>query len=309
MLPPSSTPSPTASPVRSSFPFLSPFPLPHPLRFHHSDLSMPCHRESSLTLAHSAPLTTPFALIPVVPNFPLFYVLWRAWSHYKAYRGATYLEQLLKLGMINEKESKELTDVYGARRIAGSGEKEGAPGQAKGMDAAPDGTATPSAMTYESSSASTDSTSTQPSTSTSSSNSTSTTPTPTQSQSQPQSQTNTNDPQTQNTNANETKNPQPKIEPSTPPQSRPSPNSSSPQIHHPNLLLTSDGVQKIAQVFALKPAEVLDMNRAVEQAGLRAKKADEERAGGAVSGGEAQQGAVGGQSEGKGTEWRGNLHR
>ena len=45
-------------------------------------------------------MTFPFALIPVIPNFPFFYILWRAWSHYKAWRGASYLESLLKLGMI-----------------------------------------------------------------------------------------------------------------------------------------------------------------------------------------------------------------
>lgn len=60
----------------------------------------------------SSPLTWPFAIIPIVPNFPLFYVLWRAWSHYKAWRGATYLESLLKLGMITEKPSAQLDDIY-----------------------------------------------------------------------------------------------------------------------------------------------------------------------------------------------------
>lgn len=61
-----------------------------------------------------SPLTWPFAIIPVIPNFPLFYVLWRAWSHYKAWRGATYLDQLLKAGMIVEQPSPELTRFYEA---------------------------------------------------------------------------------------------------------------------------------------------------------------------------------------------------
>lgn len=60
----------------------------------------------------SSPLTWPFAIIPIIPNFPLMYVLWRAWSHYKAWKGAAYLENLLKLGMIVEKPSKALDDIY-----------------------------------------------------------------------------------------------------------------------------------------------------------------------------------------------------
>lgn len=61
---------------------------------------------------YSSPVTWPFAIIPIVPNFPLFYVLWRAWSHYKAWRGATYLEQLIKAGLVVEKECPELTEIY-----------------------------------------------------------------------------------------------------------------------------------------------------------------------------------------------------
>lgn len=57
-------------------------------------------------------MTWPFAIIPIIPNFPLFYVLWRAWSHYKAWRGATYLEQLIKAGLVVEKECPELTEIY-----------------------------------------------------------------------------------------------------------------------------------------------------------------------------------------------------
>ena len=69
----------------------------------------------SLPIANpSSPLTWPFAIIPISPNFPLFYVLWRAWSHYKAWRGATYLDQLLKAGMIVEEPSPELNKFYEA---------------------------------------------------------------------------------------------------------------------------------------------------------------------------------------------------
>ncbi|ORY35712.1 mitochondrial K+-H+ exchange-related-domain-containing protein, partial [Naematelia encephala] len=78
---------------------------------------IPYHRKMMWRSLAFSPVTWPFALIPIIPNFPLFYVLWRAWSHWKAYRGATYLEQLLKSGLIVEKPSLELTQVYRSRGI------------------------------------------------------------------------------------------------------------------------------------------------------------------------------------------------
>lgn len=74
----------------------------------------------------STPLTWPFAIIPIVPNFPLFYVLWRAWSHYKAWRGATYVEALLKGGVITEEDSEVLGKIYTAAAEARGAEPKGA---------------------------------------------------------------------------------------------------------------------------------------------------------------------------------------
>ncbi|KAJ1649199.1 hypothetical protein IWQ61_009638 [Dispira simplex] len=41
------------------------------------------------------PLTATFTLVPIVPNIPFFYNLFRVYSHYRAYRGAEHLGQLL----------------------------------------------------------------------------------------------------------------------------------------------------------------------------------------------------------------------
>lgn len=46
--------------------------------------------------AIGAPLTLPMALVPVVPNVPGFYLLYRAWSNWKAYEGGKHLNYLLK---------------------------------------------------------------------------------------------------------------------------------------------------------------------------------------------------------------------
>ncbi|GAA6015125.1 hypothetical protein JCM10207_003610 [Rhodosporidiobolus poonsookiae] len=55
----------------------------------------PHHRRAMYRCLILSPLTWPFAIIPVVPNFPLFYVLWRAWSHFRAYKASSYLLSLL----------------------------------------------------------------------------------------------------------------------------------------------------------------------------------------------------------------------
>lgn len=191
---------------------------------------------------YRSPLTWPFAIIPILPNFPLFYVLWRAWSHYKAWKGALYLEQLLQRGMIVEQPSKDLDAVYEAKGVvvAPEGSENSAPDstvsgakspsstkqkgqhetvedaadelvkQAKGETGAPDGTATPKSMVFDGKS-----------------------------------------------------------------EGKPTPASSSePAPRHPSVLLATNQVPMLARKFDLRSLEVLDITRAVEQAGIRARRID-----------------------------------
>ncbi|ODO11069.1 hypothetical protein I350_01671 [Cryptococcus amylolentus CBS 6273] len=111
----------------------TPLPPLIPKLHRHLLKRIPYHKKHMTRALVLSPLTWPFAIIPVIPNFPLFYVLWRAWSHYKAWQGATYLENLVKAGLVVEKESAQLTGVYSGegRRIEGgeavsAGEKGGA---------------------------------------------------------------------------------------------------------------------------------------------------------------------------------------
>ena len=46
---------------------------------------------------------------------------------------------------------------------------------------------------------------------------------------------------------------------------------------HPSLLITTEQIPELQKTFDLRPAEVLDITRAVEQADLRAKAADRGR--------------------------------
>ena len=57
--------------------------------------------------SHVAP---PFTAI--IPNFPFFFCVWRAWSHYRAFKASKYLESFLSRGAIDPQPSAELDAIY-----------------------------------------------------------------------------------------------------------------------------------------------------------------------------------------------------
>ncbi|WVF67522.1 hypothetical protein IAT40_002278 [Kwoniella sp. CBS 6097] len=285
---------------------------------------IPYHRKMMWRSLIFTPVTWPFAIIPVIPNFPFFYVLWRAWSHYKAWRGALYLEILLKNGLIVEKEDKQLTEIYAKKAVSsleeggenrapdettskaedGSAVKLGSLGtgvaassseptassdsknltpQAKGETVgSPDGTATPSSMVHQSSSSSTSSSSSSSTASSSSSE---------------------NEKKTSTAKTGTIEQPFP----------APAPGPITSKAHHKSLLLSPSHIPLLAKTFNLRPNEIVDITRALEQADFRARKSDKEKAEkeqqeGQGGDGKGQSGTGAGE-EGKGTEWRGNLHR
>lgn len=75
-------------------------------------------------------------------------------------------------------------------------------------------------------------------------------------------------------------------------------------VRHPSLLLTQAQIPLLQRTFDLRPAEIMDVTRAVEQADLRAKAID--RRNGMDSGIEGKEKGEAGEA---GTQWRGNLHR
>ncbi|WVN86192.1 uncharacterized protein L203_101353 [Cryptococcus depauperatus CBS 7841] len=202
-------------------------PLPSivPKLHRHLLRRIPHHKKMMYRSLLVSPITWPFAIIPIVPNFPLFYVLWRAWSHYKAWRGAIYLEQLLKAGLIVEKESPELTEIY-----AGKGKAAHKTNQDGGLDAqtekggAVHETATPESMASR-------------------------------------SEENTSK-QKQYGTVNQ-------------PMPPPAPGPITSKATHPSLLLSPSQIPILVKAFNLKPNEVVDITRAVEQADFRARKAEE----------------------------------
>jgi hypothetical protein len=101
----------------------------------------------------SSPLTIPFGLVPILPNFAFLFVAWRAWSHWKgrsripnlplcfpfrpltrsgvcrlsffaARNAAEILEQLLASGRIEPSPSRLLDQVYAQTKPRSVGEGE-----------------------------------------------------------------------------------------------------------------------------------------------------------------------------------------
>ncbi|RAL64312.1 hypothetical protein DID88_002203 [Monilinia fructigena] len=58
------------------------------------------------------PIVAPFALVPVIPNLPFFYLCFRAYSHWKALAGSKHIEFLLKENLVAIKPSKILDELY-----------------------------------------------------------------------------------------------------------------------------------------------------------------------------------------------------
>ena len=87
------------------------------------------------------------------------------------------------------------------------------------------------------------------------------------------------------------------------------------KIRHPSVLLSPGQITLMQKAFDLRPQEVMDITRAMEQADLRAKAIDKkndesEGKGGEKEGATAAPGALApGQAGKDGSTWRGNLHR
>ncbi|KAJ1309642.1 hypothetical protein OPQ81_006409 [Rhizoctonia solani] len=76
------------------------------------DVRLPLHRRKAWFWVGVIPLTAPFMLIPVVPNLPFFFCVWRAWTHWKAHKASAYLLELANNDAIHKFPSKDLDEVY-----------------------------------------------------------------------------------------------------------------------------------------------------------------------------------------------------
>lgn len=58
------------------------------------------------------PITAPFALVPVIPNIPFFYVAFRCWSHWRALRGSDHLDFMLDHRILRFISTPEVEKIY-----------------------------------------------------------------------------------------------------------------------------------------------------------------------------------------------------
>ncbi|KAB5594083.1 K+-H+ exchange-like protein [Ceratobasidium theobromae] len=72
----------------------------------------PLHRRRTWFWVGVMPFTAPFALLPIVPNLPFFFCVWRAWTHWKAHKASAYLLELVEQGAIRAMPSQELDKIY-----------------------------------------------------------------------------------------------------------------------------------------------------------------------------------------------------
>ncbi|KAJ6013588.1 hypothetical protein N7540_008179 [Penicillium herquei] len=75
------------------------------------------HQKMARRCVIIAPFLAPFGLIPVIPNIPFFYAMYRLFCHYRALKGSQHLEFLVGKKLINPISLPELEQLY-AKRVS-----------------------------------------------------------------------------------------------------------------------------------------------------------------------------------------------
>ncbi|GAB0138610.1 hypothetical protein EsDP_00006837 [Epichloe bromicola] len=70
------------------------------------------HRKRLMWCVAGMPVTIPFALVPVIPNLPFFYLVYRAWSHWRAIAGAKHIQWLVDKKLLRPTASAALDTLY-----------------------------------------------------------------------------------------------------------------------------------------------------------------------------------------------------
>ncbi|KAN0104700.1 Mitochondrial K+-H+ exchange-related domain containing protein [Hyaloscypha variabilis] len=79
------------------------------------------HKRKMLYSFIGMPITAPVAIIPVIPNLPFFYLVFRAWSHWRALSGSKHLQFLVENKLVTAKPSKILDELYATGRRSSNG--------------------------------------------------------------------------------------------------------------------------------------------------------------------------------------------
>ncbi|KAI2613844.1 mitochondrial K+-H+ exchange-related-domain-containing protein [Hypoxylon fragiforme] len=70
------------------------------------------HKSRLLWCLVGMPISAPFALVPVIPNLPFFYLVYRAWSHWRALAGGKHLQFLCDKNILSLMPSSGLNSIY-----------------------------------------------------------------------------------------------------------------------------------------------------------------------------------------------------
>ncbi|KAI1393957.1 mitochondrial K+-H+ exchange-related-domain-containing protein [Hypoxylon trugodes] len=70
------------------------------------------HRTRLMWCFVGMPISAPFALVPVIPNLPFFYLVYRAWSHWRALAGGKHVKFLCKNNLLSLSPSPILNSIY-----------------------------------------------------------------------------------------------------------------------------------------------------------------------------------------------------
>lgn len=70
------------------------------------------HRRNMIWCFIGMPLSAPFALVPIIPNLPFFYLVYRAWSHWRAIAGGKHVSWLIERQLLQPSPSKILDELY-----------------------------------------------------------------------------------------------------------------------------------------------------------------------------------------------------
>jgi len=76
------------------------------------DKRAPRHKRGAWFWLIISPFTAPFMLIPIIPNLPFFFCIWRSWHHFRAYKASQYLQDLLARGAISPQPDPQLDQIY-----------------------------------------------------------------------------------------------------------------------------------------------------------------------------------------------------
>ncbi|KAF4126652.1 Pfam:DUF2343 [Geosmithia morbida] len=70
------------------------------------------HRKRLMWCVVAMPFTIPVGILPVVPNLPFFYLVYRSWSHWRAIQGGKHIQWLVQNNLLIDSPSPQLDGLY-----------------------------------------------------------------------------------------------------------------------------------------------------------------------------------------------------